>query len=158
MFLALSVSVVFADVYEDGVSCADDCHIIKPYAEGAKNADLLVSKHMDAGIGCADCHERSEQIENDEREWYKNGEFEEPMFAREYEADFCLKCHESYKVVAERTVHLVDEWGRNPHESHLGESDCGICHKAHRTSEFVCAECHHAEWEKRLPAGWVPKK
>ncbi|ADD68345.1 hypothetical protein Dacet_1576 [Denitrovibrio acetiphilus DSM 12809] len=137
--------------------CAEVCHIIKPYDEGLKDETLLVHKHFNAGIGCVDCHERTEETRKTEEQLYKNGEYDDPMFTREYESDFCFSCHGSYKELAERTEHLTEEWGRNPHESHLNEPDCYICHKVHQKSTFVCSECHIADWRGRLPEGWEPK-
>ena len=31
---------------------------------------------------------------------------------------------------------------RNPHDSHLGEIACTVCHKAHGESKVYCLECH----------------
>jgi len=153
----MAVFYAAADGDDNPKGCAEDCHIIKPYDESAKDKKLLVYKHFQAEIGCTDCHEQTEEIRKNEEEWYKKGEYEEPMFSREFETDFCFRCHDSYKELAKRTAHLEEEWGRNPHESHLGEPGCYTCHWVHKTSEFACSECHTAKWEERLPEGWIPK-
>lgn len=138
---------------DDG--CIKKCHIIKPYVKNSDNPNLLVSKHKAQGLGCESCHERDAATVKEEEKRYKSKDYSDPIEQRQYEAEFCLKCHESYQAVAERTSHLKEEWGRNPHESHLGEIDCSECHKMHGPSKFVCAECHTANWKERLPQGWV---
>jgi hypothetical protein len=152
--ILLAAGLAFA---EGSSACGDKCHIIKPYTEGVKDSKLLVSKHFEAGIGCTECHEYSDETRKNEEEMYKNGEYEEPMYTREYEPDFCFRCHESYQAIRKRTEGFMEKWGRNPHESHMGEIGCYECHKVHQASVFVCAECHHAKWEERLPAGWKIK-
>lgn len=135
-------------------ACGSKCHIIKPYIEGLKDKKLLVSKHFQAGIGCTECHEYTDEIRRNEEEMYNKGEYEEPMYTREYEPEFCFRCHESYASLQKLTEGFKEKWGRNPHESHMGEIGCYECHKVHQASKFVCAECHHANWSERLPIGW----
>ncbi|GGP36329.1 hypothetical protein GCM10009347_00060 [Shewanella algicola] len=137
-------------------SCAQGCHIIKPYEDGISNANLLSSKHIANGITCIDCHEQDDETRKMEAEAYANGEYDDPMYTREFENDFCLRCHEDYEVLAEKTKHLEEEWGINPHESHL-DPECYQCHKSHQSSTVVCAECHMGEWDKRMPEGWELK-
>ncbi len=137
-----------------GASCSGDCHVIKPYEEGAANKELLVYSHFQAGVGCTECHERTEEEIAHEKEVYKSGDYEKTLYTREYDADFCFRCHESYKALAERSEHLKQALGRNPHESHMGEVPCYECHKAHQPSRLVCSECHKSNWGEKLPKGW----
>lgn len=135
-------------------SCGDKCHIIKPYAESADNPQMLAGLHKAAEIGCTDCHEYTEETLKEEEELYVKGEYDDPPYTREYENDFCFRCHGSYPEIRDMTKEFAEKWGRNPHESHMGEIGCYECHKAHQASKFVCAECHHANWQERLPEGW----
>jgi len=43
--------------------------------------------------------------------------------------------------MAEKTSRLDP----NPHDSHLGELECGRCHHQHKASENACAACHAIE-------------
>jgi hypothetical protein len=153
IFILLCAGITWSEAPSN--ACAGKCHIIKPYVESFGNPNLLVSKHKEQGLNCESCHERSAETVKEEKARYKNKEYSDPIEQRLYEADFCLTCHESYKAVAERTQHLKEEWGRNPHESHMGEIDCSECHKMHGPSKFICSECHKSNWQERLPKGWV---
>jgi hypothetical protein len=51
----------------------------------------------------------------------------------------CISCHKSYPDVAKLTRGMAP----NPHESHSGDIECGLCHKAHRKSESYCNKCHN---------------
>ena len=51
----------------------------------------------------------------------------------------CLSCHKSYPEVAKLTKGSAP----NPHESHSGNVECGLCHRAHRKSESYCNKCHN---------------
>jgi len=55
----------------------------------------------------------------------------------------CLRCHGTYQYIATMTKD-VDP---NPHDSHLGEIDCTLCHRAHKDSEDFCAQCHPYEFK-----------
>ena len=80
---------------------------------------FLAEKHKSRGIDCSGCHK-----ENPPKQTV-------PMAA-------CLGCHGDYRKVAARTGKLDP----NPHDSHLGEFDCGKCHHAHKASVNACAACH----------------
>ena len=41
---------------------------------------------------------------------------------------------------------------RNPHESHLGETPCAVCHHAHSESRSYCLDCHK-NFDMPMPAG-----
>ncbi len=30
----------------------------------------------------------------------------------------------------------------NPHYTHVGDTECVVCHKGHKASEFFCNDCH----------------
>lgn len=162
LILTLILVMAFAAAAKTGGTkakqddCAGKCHIIKPYVQAQSNKTLLIYKHRQAGLTCTDCHDRTAETAKQEEEMYRNKEYSDPIDRREYDAQFCLKCHESYKAVAAKTAHLKEEWGRNPHESHNGELDCSVCHRVHQPSVFLCSQCHKADWKSRLPEGWIP--
>jgi nitrate/TMAO reductase-like tetraheme cytochrome c subunit len=61
----------------------------------------------------------------------------------------CINCH---GVVKLQTRDLKDgELVRhvNPHDSHLGEVSCTMCHKMHQPSVLYCNDCH--KYEQRVP-------
>jgi fumarate reductase flavoprotein subunit len=80
---------------------------------------FLAEKHKSREIDCSGCHKESLPKQT------------VPMAA-------CLGCHGDYRKVAAKTGKLDP----NPHDSHLGEFDCGKCHHAHKASVNACAACH----------------
>ena len=80
---------------------------------------FLVEQHSKKGITCERCHGD------------KPKEQRVPM-------ETCLGCHGSYQKLAEATK----EKSPNPHESHIGEIRCTLCHHVHKDSEFYCNTCH----------------
>jgi hypothetical protein len=88
----------------------------------AATGTLLGEAHKSRGIDCSGCHRESPPKHN------------VPMAT-------CLECHGDYGKVAVRTNKLDP----NPHDSHLGEVDCGKCHHAHKTSVNACNACHRLD-------------
>jgi len=83
---------------------------------------FIADVHGEAGVACVDCHGVAVP--------------KEPATGEQ-----CLKCHESYKEVAKRTVGLTP----NPHENHIvtaTEPDCTECHQGHKARKTLCVECH----------------
>lgn len=80
--------------------------------------DRLLHIHSEAGVTCQGCH-------GDEG-------FSEPV-----NEAVCTDCHGSYDEIAALTP-----WEPNPHDSHLGEIPCAMCHKVHVESESFCDACH----------------
>lgn len=160
--LASSVPVLANDaatqVAADATQCAGECHNIKPYVDGLNNPNLLLTQHAQVGIGCEDCHEQTDETRKEEQQVYQSGDYDNPMYTREFDAEFCFRCHGSYAELAKKTEPLVEKLGRNPHKSHMGEVDCYECHKVHQASTFACAECHFSKWEELLPPGWKTKQ
>lgn len=67
------------------------------------------------------------------------------------EEQFCLRggCHQyDEKSLAETTKDMTF----NPHNDIHNSTDCGDCHKAHRTSVMACTECHN---QAEVPEGWL---
>lgn len=96
---------------------------VSAYVQGIE----LKGSHQEMELGCKNCH-------------VKGMGKPAPMEA-------CLECHGSYADLAEATnPENNDELEANPHESHLGEVDCGDCHSAHKVSEAMCHECHNFDF------------
>jgi hypothetical protein len=80
---------------------------------------FMGDKHKNRDTDCSGCHKESPPKQD------------VPMAV-------CLGCHGDYRKVAAKTSKLDP----NPHDSHLGEFDCGKCHHAHKASVNACADCH----------------
>jgi hypothetical protein len=83
---------------------------------------FLGDRHKNRGMDCSGCHKESPPKQS------------VPMAV-------CLGCHGDYRKLAAKTEKLDP----NPHDSHLGEADCGKCHHSHKASEFACAACHQMD-------------
>ncbi len=67
--------------------------------------------------------------------------------------DFCLTCHGDgdnttgmeWDIIAKATSDWKGEAGVNPHESHLGATQCNLCHADNHTLEMYCNNCHNLE-------------
>jgi hypothetical protein len=68
----------------------------------------LSHSHQLSGVTCADCHGVTRP-------------------AKPSEKKKCLSCHADYKKVAI----LTDKTLPHPHNSHMGDLDCGLCHHQH---------------------------
>ncbi|MCJ8499881.1 cytochrome c3 family protein [Desulfatitalea alkaliphila] len=90
--------------------------------------------HARAGIGCADCHGRRL-----------------PPAETTLTNEQCLACHGPLEKLVERST-PSDFADRNPHQSHLGEIACTVCHKAHMASSVYCLGCHR-NFEMTIPGG-----
>jgi len=87
---------------------------------------FLADKHKDSGTDCSDCHKGSPP-------------------KQDVPITVCLGCHGDYGKVAAKTNQLDP----NPHDSHLGEIECGKCHHAHKASVNFCNECH--QFDMKVP-------
>ena len=124
-------------------------HIIKPYVESRESSKFLAHAHSKASVACLDCHQITPKKEKDNVAKFREKAFKTPLEEREYKNDQCFRCHGSYKDIAERMKDFKGKaLSRNPHESHYGEIDCNMCHKAHRTSIDYCAQCHEPTRKK----------
>lgn len=83
---------------------------------------FLGDKHKNRGTDCSGCHKESPPKQD------------VPMVV-------CLGCHGDYRKVAAKRNRLDP----NPHDSHLGEFDCGKCHHVHKASVNFCADCHQMD-------------
>ena len=82
----------------------------------------LEQLHENRGTTCEQCHGEKPKGER------------VPM-------ETCLGCHGSYQKLAESSK------GKSPrpHDSHLGEIRCTLCHHVHKDSEMYCNKCHTFE-------------
>jgi hypothetical protein len=138
-------------------SCAS-CHILDTYVNSLSDDTLLVQRHVQAGYGCVDCHERTLQDQIHETITYLQQDYQVPFMRAQYSMDTCFSCHEhtSYEQLAWRTMDLgvTDAQARghaaNPHQSpHYSDLECHSCHRMHRPSVLLCSECH--AYQFRIP-------
>ncbi len=92
----------------------------------------LGSIHTNKNIRCADCHGAAAPVKGDT-----------------VENEVCSKCHGTYEKLAAKSMNPKIP-NRNPHQSHLGEIDCVVCHMAHKPSEAYCNGCH-AKFDMKIP-------
>ena len=102
--------------------------------------------HAQMNLTCKDCHTQSTLASVAELVNQVFHNYQIPLKDHGVRPEECLRCHVSYAYLADRTKDLKGPdgfpLGRNPHDSHWGQLDCGICHKMHKTSIDYCAECH----------------
>lgn len=84
------------------------------------------NKHLTYSTQCEDCHIG-----------------ESDPHAAPVTDEGCRNCHD-YDAVVNATADLVDEKNRmpNPHDSHIGDVDCMLCHSNHTESTYYCLTCH----------------
>lgn len=88
--------------------------------------------HKKLGLSCTDCHTGN-----------KVEEYSNEML------NTCLKCHDSYEKIKERTGHLGHN--NNVHQSpHFENLACDVCHKSHQPSSNLCVQCHGQNTMKQL--------
>ena len=92
----------------------------------ATQQSFLADKHNSARIPCEGCHKESSPRE-------------------QVPTSICNECHGDFAKIAERTKKVIP----NPHESHLGNLKCELCHHAHKPSEDYCSKCH--EFNYKVP-------
>ncbi len=85
----------------------------------ADSAKLLADRHKAAGIECNSCHKETPPKEA-------------------VKTEVCTGCHGDYDALAKRSEKVEP----NPHESHEGKIECGMCHHSHRVSDNYCSRCH----------------
>jgi hypothetical protein len=132
-----------------------DCALCHPSNSASlQNPDMLANVHTQQNLACVDCHGAAflQQVHE------AGGTDTSMLTERLYANDLCFGCHvsnehTSYQQVSARTAdYTVGDQKGNPHDSHFGEKECGLCHNMHRASEDQCAPCHGAV---AAGAGWV---
>ena len=107
-----------------GKPTQEDLTLMKEIFNSWASSDFTDNLHSKANISCINCHGRGlpepdSTVENAE----------------------CMKCHGPMEQLAKKTE-PSDFKDRNPHQSHLGEIACTVCHKAHSPSKVYCLDCH----------------
>jgi Cytochrome c3 len=138
-----------------------NCHAVAPYYDTWKASPYTAHAHEEAGLACQFCHTRT--VRDGLRELVNTvtHNYEVPLKDHKVGARECLRCHGTYEYLASLTNDLKGPdgfpLGRNPHDSHWGSLDCGICHKMHKPSVEFCAVCHSfpiqgPSWQSRTGA------
>lgn len=152
------------DPYLPTYEAADDGSAVDKWGNAVDDpSGMLASVHATAGKTCMDCHVPSlnEQV-TEGLEWI-TGAYADPLGERtldqlvearglENSEEFCMNdtCHSfSRDDLVKKTAWMGEV---NPHLSQHGEQDCGLCHKAHRSSVMYCSQCHS---DAVVPDGWV---
>lgn len=101
-------------------------------AAGAAPADLARSHRSEAATKCRDCH-----VEGDPKKVV-------PEVALASVNRQCISCHgDLAKVAKEVAAKKAGHAGIDPHQSHLVDPDCTVCHFGHdRPGRAYCLECH----------------
>ena len=154
--LVASVAAVgLWEYHEQPQFCGTFCHIMEPYVESWTDSHLLANAHAETGVTCLDCHEPTLEQQLDELIVYVKNDYKEPLKQREFDNEWCLRCHEhgSYEDIIERTKdYSVNGQQVNPHDppmdmlANVGQEhfDCYSCHEMHGESATInfCFGCH----------------
>jgi hypothetical protein len=103
------------------------------FAQNPDKPGFSADRHVARGLQCAGCHGAAANA---------------PV-----QGDKCLACHTSIDAVAAKTSGMLDP---NPHDGHMGELECTVCHHGHKATELQCRNCHANMVIKRkaaAPAG-----
>jgi hypothetical protein len=102
----------------------EDMAVIKEVFASWLNSSYTDHLHAKAMIDCAGCHGK-----------------DAPLLDTTVENSRCLACHGPQDQLAARST-PKDFPKRNPHDSHLGDIACTVCHHAHAESKVYCLDCH----------------
>jgi len=107
-----------------GAPLKEDMDLMKQMFTSAAESDYLDARHVAKDVTCAGCHGKDLPKADDTVENPK-----------------CLACHGPAEELAAKTAPKVFP-DRNPHQSHLGEINCTVCHSGHAASKVYCLQCH----------------
>jgi hypothetical protein len=107
-----------------GAPNKEEMELMKEIFTGWAASVYMDNLHAKAGISCANCHGK-----------------ELPTFDVTVENTRCLACHGPMEALVKKTE-PPEFKDRNPHQSHLGDIACTVCHKAHSESKVYCLGCH----------------
>jgi hypothetical protein len=102
----------------------EDMAVMKEVFASWMNSSNTDHLHAKAMIDCAGCHGK-----------------EAPTLDTTVENSRCLACHGPQAQLAAKSK-PKDFPKRNPHDSHLGDIACTVCHHAHAESRTYCLDCH----------------
>lgn len=109
-----------------------DMAFLKKSFESWAGSRYMDALHAKGNIVCLACHDRRVAQKGDS-----------------VENDRCLSCHGGLESLAARSA-PKDFPDRNPHQSHLGDIACTVCHKAHGPSTVYCLGCHQ-KFKMKIP-------
>lgn len=130
------------------------CHIMERYVDSYLNSNRLDNVHMQANVGCKDCHvdyTLRDELESGFK--FLTGDYEKVLSRRRFDDQMCLNCHISMEYQAQRTDFLT----RNPHLSHWPDLRCGSCHLAHDRQVDYCSQCHDNGGQRMTGDPIVPR-
>ncbi|MBN1547069.1 MAG: cytochrome c3 family protein [Syntrophaceae bacterium] len=107
-----------------GTPSEEDMDLMKQMFTSAAESTHLDARHVAKDITCAGCHGK-----------------ELPGVEGSVENERCLECHGPMEKLVAQTA-PKDFPDRNPHQSHLGEIACTVCHAGHAESQVYCLQCH----------------
>lgn len=114
-----------------GMPSEEDMALLREIFTSAAESDYLDASHLSKDISCSACHGKDLLGEN------------------AVEKNTCLVCHGPQDDLIAKTA-PKDFPDRNPHQSHLGEIGCSVCHAGHTESKIYCLECH-PKFSMKLP-------
>ncbi len=106
--------------------------LIKDSTVSWADSDMLDAIHSRKDVTCQACHGKNM-----------------PSLGDTVESSRCLICHGPMEDLIKKTT-PAEFADRNPHNSHLGEIECNVCHYAHSESKAYCLECH-PKFEMTMP-------
>lgn len=98
------------------------------------NSGNMDHLHAKAMVDCAGCHGK-----------------QAPLAGSTVENGRCIACHGSQAALAVKSK-PKEFPDRNPHDSHMGDLACTVCHHAHTESRAYCLECHR-DFQMSIPGG-----
>jgi len=107
-----------------GAPSKEEMDLMKQMFTSAAESVYLDARHVSKDITCDGCHGK-----------------DLPKAGDTVENPKCLECHGPADKLIAKTA-PKDFPDRNPHESHLGEIGCTVCHAGHTESKIYCLECH----------------
>lgn len=121
-----------------GSPSGGELQLLKEIMVSWAGSNFLDGLHGQAKVSCSACHGAAL-----------------PGFDATVANATCLSCHGPMEQLAKKTE-PADFKDRNPHQSHLGEIDCTVCHKGHGESKVYCLGCHQ-KFVMNIPAGGQAK-
>ncbi|MDR3052961.1 MAG: cytochrome c3 family protein [Coriobacteriales bacterium] len=138
----------YVDSYEKNIS-------VQPsQASLATPLSVTLHKESDQKIRCLSCHVPTIDEQITEGIKWITGDYSVPLPELKYDGEtFCLRpeCHEGI-TTRDDLGKLTADLARNPHNSHLGKTECSQCHKVHEQSVQLCTQCHA---DAEVPDGWL---
>ncbi len=121
-----------------GAPTQQDMQVLKEIFASWAASGYLDNSHAKVSLSCANCHDTKLPQLDDTVENIK-----------------CLECHGPMEELAKKTE-PAEFKDRNPHQSHLGEIACTVCHKSHGESKVYCLGCHQ-KFVMTIPGEGKPK-